>query len=459
MRTIAIIGGGLSGSAVALQIIKNVKQKTHLYIIEKDKNKLFRGFAYSSLLPYQLLNVPVGGMSIFENEPDHFYEWIQKHYPKQHYSKADYVSRKMYGDYVESTYQEYAAKSHHKITILNEEVTNILKQEDVWKIDLSKNRDIVFDHLFLCIGNFHPRVNFNITPKALSDPKYVASPWLGENIEKVNKQDRVLIIGMGLSMIDQTISLKDKVDQIFSLSIHGLLPKKNEPAPIYELKKLPSLQKASIIEYTRWFKDELKQAQKEGKNWMSLMNAIRDHISTLWMALNHEEKSRFLRHVRSYWEVHRHRTPEVSYNHLKAMENEGKLHLLKGRIVEIDKKGDIFYVSFKNKDTHKIESLEVNWIINCTGPQSNMKDINSTFLINLFKNKIISQDPLGLGLQTSENGHVINGYGQLEKNAHIIGPPTKGTFWENTAVKEIRKQAQKYVAEVFENELSITENC
>lgn len=69
---IAVIGGGVSGSLVTINLLKKAAVPLTVYLFEKNPGQLNKGVAYSSQLPYQLLNVPVKDMSLFIESKQEF---------------------------------------------------------------------------------------------------------------------------------------------------------------------------------------------------------------------------------------------------------------------------------------------------------------------------------------------------------------------------------------------------
>ncbi len=53
----------------------------------------------------------------------------------------------------------------------------------------------------------------------------------------------------------------------------------------------------------------------------------------LWQALSMEQRSRFLRHLRPWWEVHRHRMPPQLTQRIEAARARGQLHVIAARII------------------------------------------------------------------------------------------------------------------------------
>ena len=100
-NTIAIVGGGISGTLTVLNCIK--QSKSPLKIIWFDaKNQFCKGLAYSTTDEQHLLNVRANNMSIFVDEPNHFVNWLTQYYPQ--YSSHNFAPRKLFGEYVQATF-------------------------------------------------------------------------------------------------------------------------------------------------------------------------------------------------------------------------------------------------------------------------------------------------------------------------------------------------------------------
>jgi uncharacterized NAD(P)/FAD-binding protein YdhS len=54
---------------------------------------------------------------------------------------------------------------------------------------------------------------------------------------------------------------------------------------------------------------------------------------------------------------------------------------------------------------------------------------------------MIRPDELGLGLDTSETGALIDANGNASADLFLVGPLRKGQLWEHTAVPELRAEA------------------
>jgi uncharacterized NAD(P)/FAD-binding protein YdhS len=445
---IAIIGGGLSGATAAIYLIKKIKHPVEIVLFEKSKDKIARGVAYSSELPYQLLNVPAKAMSLFIDEPQHFLNWLIS--KGLNHSEGDFVSRKTYGDYVKEVFtQTINTNKHHVFSVVYDEVTNIITQEN--KLHLQTNNETIsnFDKVIICTGNFPPCDVPGVSPNIVNNSNYISDPWSGDYIKTVSSTDTVFIAGTGLTMVDQVMSLienKKYEGKIIALSRRGFLPLPHGDAPKYELSFLPNFKTITMYDLYYWFKNEVKNAEAQGANFRSVFDAIRPHLPSIWMDISTKEKAFFLRHLRPFWEIHRHRIPKESFSCLQKLINEGRLEILAGRIKQISlSKENTLLVEYTPKGASSNKKINTQWMVSCVGPQSDHKKINSPLYQNLFNaNKAITDD-LGLGIKISKELHLLDSSELPNKHIFVIGPPAKGTFWESTSLNEIRIQTHKLV--------------
>ena len=75
-RTLAIVGGGFSGTLLAVNLLRAAKGPLRIVMFERE-GAAGRGVAYGTTLHAHLLNVRSSGMSAFPAQPDHFVEWAK----------------------------------------------------------------------------------------------------------------------------------------------------------------------------------------------------------------------------------------------------------------------------------------------------------------------------------------------------------------------------------------------
>lgn len=205
MRSIGIIGGGLSGTLMCLSLLRQQQQAFTLVLFEKQPQQLNKGVAYSSQLSCQLLNVAVKDMSPFEEDPLHFWNWLGSH--EQAYQPNDFVPRSLYGKYLKQVFQQSLQQTFHSIQIIEEEAISV-SQENTTYVVSTPFQKVEVDQLVLCTGNFPPGEITHVSPSVLQDPRYIHNPWNGFNLEQTEPNEMICIIGSGLTMVDQVLSLR-----------------------------------------------------------------------------------------------------------------------------------------------------------------------------------------------------------------------------------------------------------
>jgi uncharacterized NAD(P)/FAD-binding protein YdhS len=97
-KTIVIVGGGLSGALVAIQLLQRASPPLRVVVIE-PRAEVGRGIAYSTVSAAHLLNVRAGNMSIFPEQPEDFLNYLRT-IESLNLSSTDFAQRQRFGTYV-----------------------------------------------------------------------------------------------------------------------------------------------------------------------------------------------------------------------------------------------------------------------------------------------------------------------------------------------------------------------
>jgi uncharacterized NAD(P)/FAD-binding protein YdhS len=82
-----------------------------------------------------------------------------------------------------------------------------------------------------------------------------------------------------------------------------------------------------VLGLLRLIRSQVEAAADKGINWRAVIDSLRPVTQDIWRSLPIEEQRRFLRHARSYWDVHRHRVaPEIA-DLLDDMRSDGLVRL------------------------------------------------------------------------------------------------------------------------------------
>jgi uncharacterized NAD(P)/FAD-binding protein YdhS len=176
------------------------------------------------------------------------------------------------------------------------------------------------------------------------------------------------------------------------------------------------------------------------------VDSLRPHSQPLWQGLSGDEQRRFLRHVRPWWDVHRHRiAPEVAATVARLI-GEGRLEVLAARIVGARDTEHGLEADFRRRGASTVQSGTFAYAFSCTGPLHSITRTRDLLLRNLLDSGQVRPDRLGIGLE-------VEGTARVGEHLWAMGPLTKGRYWEIIAVPDIRDQAAA-VADDIERELS-----
>ena len=433
-KTIAIIGGGVSGALVVLNILKQSNRATHILWFDA-KNAFCKGLAYSTDENVHLLNVRASNMSVFVDEPMHFVNWLtQQELP---FSSQDFVPRTIYGHYVLSTFNELKkSNATVKITCLAEEVMAVTKNGDEFLI--SAKQDYQAQQVVLAFGNFLPAHPRSIHSDFQQSSRYFQNAFSSQVLKYALNQASVLIIGSGLTMIDVVLSLKKHhyTGKITAISPHGYLPQAHIENPLPSaISFINEQQTYTLLQLFSLVNQQLKLAMANQLSTHSVIDSLRPHLQRLWLGFSLEDKQQFLRHLRHKWGVARHRAASKSMQVVNELLYTKQLELIRGRVYDIKSHESGFDIQYANRQ-QAFNHLKTSVLINCTGPESNFEKVEIPLIKHLLKGNIICADGLKYGIEATENG-------QIAPNLYTIGPPLKGVLWESTAVPEIRLQAQQ----------------
>lgn len=426
--TVAVVGAGLSGSLFALKLAKARPDWTVLLI--EDRARAGRGLAYGGCDPRHLLNVPVHRMDVGLEPP--FQDWLRSHVPymaREEEPLADaFVPRYLFGDYMA---QRLAEASGSGLRVI--EGRAVQADPHSRRILLSDGSSLPADVVVLATGNLAPRLPFFATPSR----RILADPWEEGVLECIGKNDSLLLLGTGLTMVDMLIALDARGHKgpIHAVSRHGCLPKAHRSGGAWPAFLDASFSPRQALGAIR---TQARLAEERHIPWQRVFDAVRPMVASLWQAWGVGQRAQFLRHLRTLWDVHRHRMAERIAVQLDALLWSGALTVTAGRVLAVDEHRSGITAVIRPRG-EKTLTVDVDRILNCTGPATDLRQTSHVLLKDLLRRGLVRSDPLGLGVDT-EDCAARTAEGVVSDWLFALGPLTRPAFWEITAVPEINAQ-------------------
>ena len=431
IERVAIVGSGFSGTLQALNLLRHDGPRA---VLIERADEPGRGLAFGAADPSHVLNVRASNMSAFPDAPDHFLQWLEaRGMPGV---ARSFVPRLVYGDYLREMLLAVLAAAPDRLTIVKGEVVDLVAGDRLW-LRLSGGKRLEADAVVLAVGNLPPHDPPGLDAAALPERAYQRDPWSRYPGGDLDERDDLLLIGTGLTMVDVATLLDARGfrGRIVALSRRGLLPQAHAATspPAQQLRDRP---RAGVSRLLR----QVRERAREVGDWRAAVDELRPFTQAMWAGATEAERARFLRHLRPWWDVHRHRlAPEVA-NRLAAMRADGRLTILAGKTLAFAECADGVDVTWRPRGTGRAERLHVRRIVNCTGPLGDLSHTREPLLRALVDRGAIRPDAARLGIDVDRDAAVIDADGRADPRLFAVGPMTRGAFWEIVAVPDIRTQ-------------------
>ena len=431
---VAIVGGGFSGTLVAVHLLRG-KRPVQIDLI--DPRAAGRGLAYSTIWDDHLLNVPAVRMSAFASEPMHFLDWL--HANGKPTAPPDFFApRKLFGTYIQDLLQTSirAAEPRSRFRQHYTEATELSHDGLQARLVLRNDDRIHVDKVVIATGNPAPRSS----PGAPAG--YYGSPWIPGALAGLQDDHDLLVIGAGLTAVDAFLALESQGyrGRIHCVSRRGKLPHTHTfYHPLHDAFVPPP--HAGARELLRAIRVRVRDAESQGVDWRAVIDSLRNVTNDIWCTLGVAEQRRVLRHLKTWWDIHRHRmAPEIGAK-VAAARSRGQLCIHAGRLQHLLEQDSGIRAEITQRTGVPL-TLDVQRVINCTGSEEDYRRLPNPLIQCLLATERIAPNLIGKGLRTDAHGALIDAYGVTNDWLLTMGPPRLGGLFETTAVPELRRQAE-----------------
>ena len=448
--TIAIVGGGFSGTLLAIQLLRMGLAKTDSVVLIEQHPRTGPGLAYSIEDDCCLLNVPAGNMSALADDPGHFVRYCQA--IDSLMTSSSFVPRRLYGQYLEQLLRETEAQYPQQLHRLHGSVLDLERLAvDQYRLDFANHASIQASKVVLALGHFASEPLAAL--KSLPADKVIA-PWDAAQFHKIPLALPIAILGTGHTAIDALLRLRANaaIQKVYLISRRGLLPNSHRPAASTVAAEFPDWLKnvpATARSYASALRGQIKKHSQNGGDWRDVFNQIRAHTADLWQGLTINERARFLRQLLPYWDVHRHRLAPSIGKQIEQLQQQGAIDVIAGRIELAHMQANQINLQYRDRATQEMKSLEVGAIINCTGPNYDLSTVPDPLVKSLIRRNYLQQDPLKLSLASNDQYQLQSAQYPIQPGLYYIGPMLKALYWEAIAVPELRVHVQRLAKQLL----------
>lgn len=304
-----------------------------------------------------------------------------------------------------------------------------------------------------------PQPPRHLQARLAGHPRYVADPTLPNALAAIRPDDRVLIVGNGLTAADvvASLSLTGYRGSILSLSRRGLRSRGHAPdpqEPFGDFAISPAKSSAALLHHLR---RTLTQAETAGIGWHAVLDQVRAQGRTIWQALPIAERRRIVRHLRPFWDAHRFRVAPQVEDVLDRAIAENRLKILAGSIQEVTRDGDDILATFRPRGCAP-ETARFDVVVVTTGPAHGAILNSQPWLNQLARDGWLTADPAGLGIACNDQSEALGEGSAAEATLLIAGPLARGTFGELMGLPQVTEHAV-FVAGQLQSKLVAHQIC
>lgn len=453
--SVAIIGGGLSGAAVAYHLARRHASAT-LTVLE-PRATIGAGLAYSTPDPAHRINVPAAKMSLIPAEDRHFVDWISRTHaiaddPEAVSSNGEvYARRIVFGRYVFDHLKPWIASG--RIAHVRDSVRAIARAGSRWSLQTASGRTLLADIVVIATTHPAPEVPPILADGLKDDPRLIISDAMTVSpLSGIEPEARVTIIGTGLTMADTVASLDRRGHRgtITAISRRGLLSRPHATAPYQPFGQFDQSAPYSALDLLRKIRTTIREVDALDLPWQAVIDQVRAQASAFWPKLPETERRKIVQHLRPYWDVHRFRIAPQVQRVIARRRSEGTFTSRAASVAAAEANADHILLQLRTRGKRALEEHRTDYVIVTTGPAHSRAVEVEPHLNSLASAGWIRADGLGLGIFCDRQGRAISREGQAVSSLLIAGPLARATFGELMGLPQVTSYAQEIANQVIQ---------
>ena len=424
-RQFVVIGGGAAGVICTAHLLRRADPDHPIDVTVIERSEAFGpGLAYRTTRPIHTLNNFAGRLSAIDGDPDHLLRWCRaRGIPA---TPTTFLRRKVYGAYLTDVLADTAVPEGSQLRRIRGEAVDVRQEAEGLAVQLSCGWRTSADKVVLALGNPPPR---RLRDMEVLGSRYLPDPWSDDLIRRARGAREVLLVGTGLTMVDVAAQLHEALPgtRFTAVSRSGLLPTAHRRGSLrlHDTFNPGAAGLDAVIDRVR---ERMLDLAEVGGDWRDVVDSVRACANDLWSAFSIEDQDRFVDQLARQWEISRHRMSPDMAAYVEGLREEGVLRIC--RVGEVD-------------------PTTFDRVVNCTGPSPVPTRGWSRLVDALLDRGAIRPHRLGLGLDLTPDGNVVDSAGRPQRDVYAVGAARRGIEWEVAAIPDLRTQATKLAEAVL----------
>lgn len=451
---VAVIGGGFTGAACAYHLAGRLAVDAASIVVFEPRSALGGGLAYDTEERAHRINVPASRMTLVPDDGEHFQRWLESSGALAEDPEAvtpdghAFARRSAFGHYVADSLAPLVARG--VIEHRGSHVRALTRgTSGLWNVTAEDGSVLEADIVVLATTHPSPQPPAAVDRVLAGHAGYVPDATVPGALSGIGPEDRVLIVGTGLTAADVIATLDSGGHHglITAVSRRGLRSRGHDLSaqePFGEFLDAPVRSARALLRRVR---DSLAEAATAGVSWHAVFDRVRGQGGDIWRGLPVVERRRLVRFLRPYWDVHRFRIAPQLEAIIDRRVAKGTLAFHAAAISGVTRSADDgIVVDFRVRHGREPFQRQVDSVIITTGPGHASVLSSQPFLASLAETGDLQPDAVGLGLAVDAQSRAIGADGSAAETLYVAGPLARGTFGELMGLPQVTEHAV-FVAE------------
>lgn len=445
---VAILGGGFAGAATALHLAAATTPDQVEIVVVEPRAALGHGVAYSTDDPQHRINVPATKMALLPDAPDHFAEWLLTEridMPADATTRRGevYPQRRIFGRYVAAQLQPALSSGAVRHRRAAAAAVVAAAGPGRMRVDLSDGAAFEADAVVLAMTHPAPALPRPMQSLAGSD-RVAADPWDEAAIARVRPDERVLVVGSGLTAADVIASLVARGHHggIVAVSRHGLRSRGQDVPRQDSAADFADRPASRALELLARVRAAVAADAAAGVTWHAALDNVRTQGREIWAALAPAERARLVRHLRRFWDVHRFRIAPQVEAALDGAVARGRLAFVAASLCGARETREGVVVDWRPRHRHATVSERFDRVVVTTGPDHAAVLRSNAAMRSLAEAGLLRPDPNGLGLLVADHCRAVGADDSASEILFVAGPLARGGVGELMGAVEVTRHAE-----------------
>lgn len=442
LKNTVIIGDGFAAAAMAIHLLRGGMAPESLTMI--GPRPPGRGQAYACVNPFFRLNIREDLPIVFSEDPMHFARWAKDniHDPDAKTDAGYFYRRQDFGAYVAELFDRQPGSSH--IKRIQDRVIALQRSGLHWTITLDSGGQYSAERVILATGNPPPTwpcvvvdEHSSSADDSMANP-LIENPWPGDYLTTISPNDRVILLGGGLTALDAINALVEQGHrgQVYVISPRPYFPPAQSSWERHGEPDWPDgLTPARLI---RFMRDYLPDAPTDSSTWQNSWEELRPKLNTIWQSFSAAQRRKLIKRVGWIWSLYRFRASPQTIAAYEKLRAANQIEFVVGRAKKIIRGPTTLAVEMSTG-----AQVSGDRLVNCTGVASD------ALLEQLIAAQLALPDALDQAIAVDTAFRVLGPDQQPWANLWMIGPATAGSLGDVVAASAISKQAEQLSARLL----------